>query len=100
LRRSAAGRRPLEVGGVGELHAAFLNESRTRGTGWRRVQEIRVSGSLFAKCGIPLRSIGDFLDLKRKRQDLLNPTSRKERGVCGYPEICGQERSKTLEILF
>jgi hypothetical protein len=25
---------PVEVGGIGELHAAFLNESRTRGCVW------------------------------------------------------------------
>ena len=29
--------------GTSELHAAFLTESRTRGTGWGSVQEIRVS---------------------------------------------------------
>jgi hypothetical protein len=33
---------PVEVGGVGELHAAFLTESRTRGR-WR-VQRNRESG--------------------------------------------------------
>jgi len=33
-----------------ELHAAFLTESRTSGTGWRRVQEIRANetpGSIY-----------------------------------------------------
>jgi hypothetical protein len=35
------------------LHAAFLNESRTRDTGWHCVQEIRVSRSFFARSGIP-----------------------------------------------
>src|ERR1700722_9961459 len=34
---------PVKLVGVEELHAAFLNESRTRGTLWDRVQEIRVS---------------------------------------------------------
>ena len=35
---------PVEVGGVGELHAAFLTESRTRGRwGVPRLQEIRGS---------------------------------------------------------
>jgi hypothetical protein len=34
---------PVEIVGVGELHAAFLNESRTRGPVWRHVQEIRVA---------------------------------------------------------
>jgi hypothetical protein len=33
---------PLEVGGVGELHAAFLTESRTRG--WWQVPRGRKSG--------------------------------------------------------
>ena len=32
------------VAGVGELHAAFLNESRARGCWWRPVQEIRIRG--------------------------------------------------------
>jgi hypothetical protein len=35
---------PVEIPGVDELHAAFLNESRTRGCRWRPVQEIRVYG--------------------------------------------------------
>jgi hypothetical protein len=34
---------PVKLVGFQELHAAFLNESRTRGTLWDRVQEIRVS---------------------------------------------------------
>jgi hypothetical protein len=28
---------PVKLGGISELHAAFLNESRIRGHGWRRV---------------------------------------------------------------
>jgi hypothetical protein len=32
---------PVRVYGVGELHAAFLNESRTHGFVWGCVQEIR-----------------------------------------------------------
>jgi len=35
---------PVELAGVGELHAAFLNESRTLGCWWRPVQEIRIHG--------------------------------------------------------
>src|ERR1700722_17500729 len=35
---------PVEVSGVGALHAAFLNESRTRGRWWSPVQEIRIRG--------------------------------------------------------
>src|ERR1700683_1371172 len=36
---------PISCGacGVGEPHAAFLNESRTRSHGWSHVQEIRVA---------------------------------------------------------
>jgi len=34
---------PVEFGGVGEPHAAFLKESRTRGRVQCRVQEIRVA---------------------------------------------------------
>jgi hypothetical protein len=33
------------LGGIKELHAAFLTESRTREHGWCRVQEIRVAPS-------------------------------------------------------
>jgi hypothetical protein len=33
---------PVQLGGFGTLHAAFLNESRTRGRGQCRVQEIRL----------------------------------------------------------
>jgi hypothetical protein len=35
---------PVELAGVGKLHAAFLNESRTRGCWWSPVQEIRIPG--------------------------------------------------------
>src|ERR1700691_2570796 len=35
---------PVELAGVGALHAAFLNEGRTRGCWWRPVQEIRIRG--------------------------------------------------------
>ena len=35
---------PVDLAGVGELHAAFLNEGRTRGCWWRPVQEIRIHG--------------------------------------------------------
>jgi hypothetical protein len=33
---------PVGLVGVGEPHAAFLTESRTRSHGWSHVQEIRV----------------------------------------------------------
>jgi hypothetical protein len=36
---------PVELSCVGALHAAFLNESRTRGCWWRPVQEIRIRGT-------------------------------------------------------
>jgi hypothetical protein len=36
---------PVGFGGINELHAAFLTESRTREHGWCRVQEIRVAPS-------------------------------------------------------
>jgi hypothetical protein len=35
---------PVELACVDDLHAAFLNESRTRGCWWRLVQEIRIHG--------------------------------------------------------
>ncbi len=34
---------PVELVGVGKVHAAFVNESRTRGPVQRSVQEIRVA---------------------------------------------------------
>jgi hypothetical protein len=37
---------PVDLPGVGALHAAFLNESRTRSHWWRPVQEIRIRGPL------------------------------------------------------
>jgi len=37
---------PVELVGVVEVHAAFLNESRTRGRVQRSVQEIRAFGYL------------------------------------------------------
>jgi hypothetical protein len=52
---------PVKGSWGNELHAAFLNESRTRGTGWRCVQEIRVSHTLFVgDVGKPLRLIQKF----------------------------------------
>jgi hypothetical protein len=50
------GRSAMIVPTATELHAVFLKENRTRGTGWGCVQEIRVSRSFFARCGIPLHS--------------------------------------------
>jgi hypothetical protein len=35
---------PVELSGVGALHAAFLNESRTRRCWWSPVQKIRIRG--------------------------------------------------------
>jgi hypothetical protein len=34
----------VELDGVGELHAAFLNESRTRRCWWHPVEKIRIRG--------------------------------------------------------
>jgi len=44
---------PVEFGGVGEVHAAFLNESRTRGRVQRSAQEIRVHPLFAAEKRIP-----------------------------------------------
>src|ERR1700688_1244972 len=43
---------PVELPGVDELHAAFLNESRTRTRRWLPVQEIRDHGpdTIFFEC--------------------------------------------------
>ena len=46
---------PVDLAGAGELHVAFLNESRTRGYWWRLVQEIRIRGP--KKMGAAQRSI-------------------------------------------
>jgi len=45
---------PVQLVGFEELHAAFLNESRTRGTFWDRVQEIRVSARFWQMWGTRL----------------------------------------------
>ena len=39
---------PVELIGTGELHAAFLNESRTRGRVQRSAQEIRAEAALIS----------------------------------------------------
>jgi hypothetical protein len=49
----------LSPGGSHELHAAFLNESRTRGHGQSRAQEIRVSRSTCAECLMTFHRIDD-----------------------------------------
>jgi hypothetical protein len=54
---------PVELVGASGLHAAFLNESRTRGSVWRHVQEIRVARLLrpryaLANLGHPFYSFG------------------------------------------
>ncbi len=41
-RKSGSPGFPVDLGGAGEIHAAFFTESRTRRSGWRHVQEIRV----------------------------------------------------------
>jgi hypothetical protein len=46
---------PADLGGAGELHAAFLIESRTRSLGWSHVQEIRV-GTIIHKVSQPYRA--------------------------------------------
>jgi hypothetical protein len=48
---------PVRLGGVNELHAAFLIESRTRCQGWGRAVGNPGSFALFAKGGIPRISI-------------------------------------------
>jgi len=40
---------PVELGDAGELHAAFLTESRTREPGLRSVQEIRVAAAYMGR---------------------------------------------------
>src|ERR1700685_4444824 len=45
---------PVALGGTNEPHAAFRKESRTPGSAWSILQEIRVSErALCARCGIP-----------------------------------------------
>ena len=75
---------PVKGRWVNSLHAAFLNESRTRGTDWRCVQEIRVSRSFFARCGgrplvAPFKPGGIPVGVQ------WNPTSREKRAR--YPDF-------------
>ena len=78
--------------GTDELHAVLLKENRTRCTGWGCVQEIRVSRSFFARCGIPLHS--DWYPSRFKRGDQRSPpTSREKRARYGAPEfVAGKTR--------
>jgi len=68
---------PVEIVGVGEPHAAFLIESRTRETIWCRVQEIRVA-RLFrptyaeANVGHPSSSYWVLLGHRLCRESILN----------------------------
>jgi hypothetical protein len=54
----------MELVGVEELNAAFLNESRTRGRVQRSVQEIRVAGGSIK--GSALMSISSVPKWKTK----------------------------------
>jgi hypothetical protein len=90
---------PVEIVGVGEHHAAFLNESRTREHGWSRVQEIRVAPSFSAhvRCGergAPVQGSRVVLHLGRQRRELLKPQISTLRSV----EKHFQERSAELQI--
>src|SRR5271170_2222825 len=69
---------PVELVGVGEPHAAFLTESRTRSHGWSHVQEIRVAH-------LPRLAVGAYMGRKSWRSPplfccgwklLLNSSSR------------------------
>jgi hypothetical protein len=65
---------PVELAGVGELHAAFLNESRTRCCWWRPVQEIRIHGP--KTTGEALRTL--FTEIQKTAS--ANPQSPEEPG--------------------
>jgi hypothetical protein len=94
---------PVEFGGVGELNAAFLEESRTRGGG--RVPRSRKSGSP----GFPVEfgGVGElnaaFLEESRTRGGGRVPRSRKsgspgfpvEFGGVGEPNAAFLEESRT-----
>jgi putative intracellular protease/amidase len=62
---------PVEVGGVGEPHAAFLTESRTREPVWCHVQEIRV------KCATRKRRMNMKILMVLTSHDQLGNTGRK-----------------------
>jgi hypothetical protein len=62
---------PVEVGGVGELHAAFLNESRTRGRWWvpgGRKSGFAPVGMTNRRVALPLNSIAGL----RERRSTAN----------------------------
>jgi hypothetical protein len=73
---------PVRLGGVNELHAAFLIESRTRCHGWGRAVGNPGSFAHFAKGGIPRISI----------PTVAYPTLCKERKGWGTPPIRGASR--------
>src|SRR6202167_1848218 len=64
---------------------------------WCRVQEIRVSRSFFARCGIPQALTVRFQEsLATPRvagTEQWYPTSREKRARCGPPIIRGEEKS-------
>jgi hypothetical protein len=76
----------VELGGTNELHAAFLTESHTRDSGWSILQEIRVSRSFFARCGIPQSYTQNRSSPPRAcGQHQWYPTSREKRARYGAP---------------
>jgi hypothetical protein len=98
---------PVELYGVGELDAAFLNESRTRGCWWSPVQEIRIHGpkktgrspsnafTLWAKAvHTGLSHCGRRL--LRGRKEECQPAIRKDRFV--LEELCEQLLSSSVQV--
>ncbi len=70
---------PVEIGGVGELHAAFFTESRTRGR-WR-VPRGRKSG--YAPVGMTMLRV----DSKDSSRSVTKLSSRPERSVVEGPAV-------------
>ena len=59
---------PVELNGVGTLHAAFLDESRTRSRWWRPVQEIREPGPKMFFSNAFTRMLGELAGKAVSRQ--------------------------------
>jgi hypothetical protein len=66
---------PVELSGVGALHAAFLNESRTRGCWWSLVQEIRIRRTKMmgaARRSLSLYQLADSYQASEIRPDSIS----------------------------
>jgi hypothetical protein len=86
----------MKRGWVNSLHAAFLIESRTRGTGWRCVQEIWVSPGVFCRemwelrgpFHATLQTAGDIDQIQRPADPHVKPVAEVRSMRLVIPALC------------